>query len=126
MEFWCYLLLRVITAVIIPLWLMAGLVSAGCLWPPQVREWLLVGKTTDEFKEAEKDSFSEVVALKKEIEGFKNTVRSQMKGDREEVKAFRAEAESFKKSMMADLSQVNEIMSTLLEMRRQAVGGHEI
>ena len=40
-DFWCYLLLRIVAIFIIPVWLILGLVTAGWLWPPQVRERLL-------------------------------------------------------------------------------------
>ena len=32
--------------VVIPLWLAIGGITAGWLWPPQVREWLFVQKET--------------------------------------------------------------------------------
>lgn len=45
-EFWIYLLTRIITAfVIVPIWLVLGVVSVGILWPPQVRERVLVAYT---------------------------------------------------------------------------------
>ena len=38
-EFWMYTALRIVTAiVIIPMWIIFGILSAGWLWPPQVRE----------------------------------------------------------------------------------------
>ena len=40
-DFWCYLLLRIVAIFIIPVWLILGFVTAGWLWPPQVRELLL-------------------------------------------------------------------------------------
>lgn len=40
-DFWCYLLLRIVAIFIIPVWLILGLVTAGWLWPPQIRERLL-------------------------------------------------------------------------------------
>ncbi len=43
LEFYLFLFLRVlIIFVLIPLWIGLGLMTAGFLWPPQIREWLFV------------------------------------------------------------------------------------
>jgi len=46
-EFWCYTVFRVFALFIIfPAWLLLGVVTAGWLWPPQVRKWLFVQQFT--------------------------------------------------------------------------------
>jgi len=47
-NYWTLLIRRCACIIIIPTWLLLGVVSAGYLWPPQVRVWLF-------FPRAEKD-----------------------------------------------------------------------
>ena len=46
LEFWVYLFSKITTAFfIIPIWFLIGLPCAGILWPPQLRERVLVAYT---------------------------------------------------------------------------------
>lgn len=52
------LFVRLIGIIIIPLWMMVGLLSLGILWPPQCRRWLLTCSNHDkEVIEKEKDHY---------------------------------------------------------------------
>jgi len=123
-EFWCYVLVRFVAVVIvIPVWLGVGLFTAGWLWPPQVREFLLKQKKVA----ASRADLSEQVAeqidgLKVEINKLHSDLKVEMKTDRKEVVEVKAEVEAVQAEVMADLLQVKEIMVTLLEMSRDHLG----
>jgi len=60
LDFWCYSLSRLIALfVIFPVWLVLGFVTAGWLWPPQVRKWLFVQKYTKRRTDALRDFHNE-------------------------------------------------------------------
>lgn len=46
-DFWMSTVMKIVTAlIIIPLWLLFGVLSAGWFWPPQVRKWLFTQKSS--------------------------------------------------------------------------------
>jgi ankyrin repeat protein len=121
-EYLFYFMIRFIAAVIIvPLWLLIGLATAGMLWPPQIRDYLLVQKTTEKFKDDDAlHGFYELSELKENMTSFKLKVKAQMKADRDEITSFGEAASGVKSSMMADLAQIKEVMQSMLEVRRAA------
>ncbi|KAL7544863.1 hypothetical protein ACHAWF_008231 [Thalassiosira exigua] len=123
-EFWCYVLVRFAAVVfVIPLWLIIGLCTAGWLWPPQVREYLLKQKKV---AISRADMAEQVTAqindLKTEINKLRSEMKGEMKNDRKEFAQVKAEVEAVQAEVMADLLQVKEIMVTLLDMSRDHLG----
>mmetsp|Transcript_45096 Transcript_45096/g.94562 ORF Transcript_45096/g.94562 Transcript_45096/m.94562 type:complete len:894 (+) Transcript_45096:64-2745(+) len=123
-EFWCYVLVRFAAVVfVIPIWLILGLCTAGWLWPPQVREYLLKQKKV---AISRADMAEQVTAqindLKNEIKKLRVEMKSEMKNDRKEFSQVKAEVEAVQAEVMADLLQVKEIMVTLLDMSRDHLG----
>jgi len=119
-EFWCYVLVRFAAVVfVIPLWLILGMVTAGWLWPPQVREYLLKQKKV---AISRADMAEQVTAqindLQNEIRLLRVEMKSEMKNDRKEFALVKAEVEGVQAEVMADLLQVKEIMVTLLDMSK--------
>lgn len=79
LEFWCITFTRLVVIVVVPVWLFLGLVTAGLLWPPQVREWCFVAKLTnvsvksqDKF---EKSTLETMKSLQRENDYFSAEVR---------------------------------------------------
>lgn len=123
-EFWCYILVRFAAVVfVIPVWLMLGLCTAGWLWPPQVREFILKQKKV---AISRADMAEQVTAqindLKNEIKKLRVEMKGEMKNDRKEFAQVKAEVEAVQAEVMADLLQVKEIMVTLLDMSRDHLG----
>jgi hypothetical protein len=87
---------------VIPLWILVGAITAGWLWPPQVREYLFVQKET--------------VVSRAELERhkLKHDIKHEMEGDRDEMLRMRTEVETIQSEVLGDLQQVKELMSTLL------------
>jgi len=127
-EYFFYFIIRFVAIfLVIPIWLLVGLVTAGMLWPPQVREFLLLQKTTEKFKVDDAlHGFYELSELKENMARFKLQVKAQMKADRDEIKSFGEAAREVKSSTMADLEQIREVMQSMLEVRRANPSGYRL
>jgi len=119
-DFWCYLLLRIAAFFIIPVWLLLGLVTAGFLWPPQIREKLLCQPAVkisraDIAEKAKK----EINKLRHELRNLKREVMLEKKTDRRQLAEMKTEVEDLQRDVVSDLTQVKEIMTTLLDLERE-------
>lgn len=123
-EFWCYFFFQGAAVLfVIPLWIIAGLVTAGILWPPQIREYLFVQKETAISRsDVEKQKLGQLKAIQTSIRTLKADLRREMASDREEMIRMKNEVDSIQSDVMSDLQQVRELMTTLLDMGR-ARGG---
>ena len=123
-EFWCYLLVRFAAVVfVIPLWLTIGLLTAGWLWPPQVREYLFQQKKAAVSRADMAEQVSaQIEELQEEIQVLRVEIKSEMKNDRKEFALVKAEVDAMQAEVMADLLQVKEFMIHLLEMSKDHVG----
>ena len=120
-EFWCYLFFQG-TAIIfvIPLWIIAGLITAGWLWPPQIREYLFVqNETAISRADLEKQKLDQLKEIQTKVIALKSEIKREMSGDREEMIRMKSEVEAIQLEVMTDLVQVRELMTTLLDMGRQ-------
>ena len=119
-DFWCYLLLRIGAIFIIPVWLLLGLVTAGWLWPPQIREKLLC-QTAVKISRADiaEKAKKEVNKLRHELRNLKREVMFEKKTDRRQLAEMKTEVEDLQRDVMSDLTQVKEIMTTLLDLERE-------
>jgi hypothetical protein len=119
-EFWCYILVRLAAVfIVIPVWLLVGLASAGWLWPPQVREYLLKQKKVAISRaDMAEQVTTQMTELQNEIWNLRAEIRGEVLHDRKEFLQVKAEVEAVQAEVMADLLQVKEIMVTLLEMSK--------
>jgi seryl-tRNA synthetase len=87
----------------------------GILWPPQVREWLFVQKdTVASRKEIERRKLKQLEEIQHETKGLKNEIRMEMQNDREEIFRTKAAIDAVQEEILADLQQVNALVTTLL------------
>lgn len=123
-EFWCYFFFQGAAVLfVIPLWIVAGLVTAGVLWPPQIREYLFVQKETAISRsDLEKQKLGQLKAIQTSIKTLKAELRREMASDRDEMDRVKKEIDTIQGDVMSDLQQVRELMTTLLAMGRQRVG----
>lgn len=123
-EFWCYVLVRFAAVVfVIPAWLILGLCTAGWLWPPQVREYLLKQKKVAVSRaDMAEQVTAQINGLQNEIKKLRVEMKGEMKNDRKEFVQMKVEVEAVQAEVMADLLQVKEIMVTLLDMSRDHLG----
>ena len=120
LEFWCYFLFRGLAVVlVIPLWIIAGIITAGWLWPPQVREWLFVQQETAISRaDLEKHKLEQLKEIQKNIKSLQIDLKREMALDRNEMGRMRSEVDAVQSEVMSDLQQVRELMTTLLDMGR--------
>ena len=119
-EFWCYFLFRFLAiTLIIPCWILLGLVTAGWLWPPQVRELLfLQQKSTISRGDILEQVSKQIDQVKTEIISLRHGLKYELRSDRRELVNMKNEIEMVQKSALSDLSQVKEIMTSLLDTGR--------
>jgi hypothetical protein len=114
-AFWIDVLKKTVAIVVIPPWLILGFVTVGILWPPQVREWLFVQKdTVASRKEIERRKLKQLEEIQHETKGLKNEIRMEMQNDREEIFRTKAAIDAVQEEILADLQQVNALVTTLL------------
>jgi len=117
-EFWCYLCFQVLAVIFfIPLWIIAGVVTCGWLWPPQVREWLLVqNETAISRADLEHKKLEQLKSISAELKSFKSDLGREMQSDRDDMVRLKLEVEAVQSEVLSDLMQVKELMQTLLEL----------
>lgn len=117
-EFWVYVLYQGFALfVIIPVWLLLGLATAGVLWPPQVREYLFVQKETAVSRaEIERQKLDQLREIQGDIKTLKTEIRKEMSSDRDDMVRMKAEVEAVQSEVLSDLQQVKELMTTLLDL----------
>uniref|UniRef100_A0A6U3AAI1 Ion transport domain-containing protein n=1 Tax=Entomoneis paludosa TaxID=265537 RepID=A0A6U3AAI1_9STRA len=115
-ESWVYNFFRIFSIIfIIPLWAVLGLVSAGLLWPPQVREALFVQKEAGISRaEVERKKLEKLVGIQNDMKALKQEMMREMENDRDEMMRLRAEVETVQTEFLADLQQVKELLSSLM------------
>jgi ankyrin repeat protein len=118
LEFWCYLCFQILAVVFfIPLWLIAGILTAGWLWPPQVREHLFVQKETAISRaELERKKLEQLKRIQTELKAFKADLSREMQTDRDDMVRLKLEVEAVQSEVLSDLMQVKELMQTLLDL----------
>ena len=111
-----YTVFRVICIVfIIPVWLAVGAATAGWLWPPQVREWLFVQKTTAVSRaEQERQKLARLKDIQNDLKHFKHEITKELAADRDDMVRMRNEVDAVQSELIADLQQVKELMGSLL------------
>ena len=117
-EFWCYLCFQILAVIFfIPVWLIAGIVTAGWMWPPQVREYMLVqNETAISRAELEHKKLEQLKKISTELKAFKTDLGREMQSDRDDMVRLKLEVEAVQSEVLSDLMQVKELMQTLLEM----------
>ena len=115
-ETWVYNIFRIFCVfIVIPLWLALGFITAGWLWPPQVREWLFVQKETATSRsELERQKLEKLKAIQTDLKAMQSEIVREMGNDREDFVRMKAEVDTIQGEVLSDLSQVKELMSSLV------------
>ena len=120
--------LRVFVAMfLIPFWLLLGILSAGWLWPPQVREGLFVQAVSvpeelGEGKEMEK-RIEEVTLLKKGLKTVKGQLTGQFTEDRKDIAALKDQVKGIKRELKEEMKNIKVVMTSLFEVQQQQLLG---
>ena len=110
---------------LIPFWLLLGILSAGWLWPPQVREGLFVQKVSmpedsGDAKEIEK-RMEEVGELRRDLKLTQETLVSQFLEDRKDMTALRDQVKDIKKELKEEMKNIKGVMTSLFEVQQRAM-----
>lgn len=120
-EFLCYTLLRFVTAfIVIPLWLLFGLLSFGSLWPPQVRESVFTSKVLKHSSEAEKDDElrrTQIRILQQEVQTLKDDLLQELAIDRTQVFQMKSLVAERKQEIQSEMKHIKRIVAMLFEQQ---------
>jgi len=119
-ETFIYNIFRIFCAlVIIPLWLTLGAVTAGWLWPPQVREYLFAQKEVVlSHAELARKKLEQLQSIQDDLKLAKTEIVRERASNREDMMRIRVEVEMIQGEVLADLQQVKELMTSLLVVER--------
>lgn len=124
-DFWCYIVLRIFVALfVIPLWILAGVITAGWLWPPQVREFLFAqSRAAVSRADIAEEVKNEVKKLKTELTDLRDELKHEMRKDKKGLSDVKLDLDSVQDDVLADIKQVKDILTTLFELNRERVRG---
>ena len=119
-EFWSVTLGRCVASIIIPFWFLLGLITAGWLWPPQIRQAIFntaVSKYSSVSEKEDELRKTQVALLQKGVgelvEGMEeelNVVRTQLVQMRSQIGDLKAETAS-------EMKQIKRIVAMLFEQQ---------
>lgn len=118
-EFWvfaayqCFALL-----VVIPIWVALGVVTVGILWPPQVREYMLLQSETGQLSQQsrERQKLEQLREIQNDIAQLKTEIQREIEADRSDMARMKMDVENVQAEVLSDLQQIKELMTTLLDL----------
>mmetsp|Transcript_27045 Transcript_27045/g.64978 ORF Transcript_27045/g.64978 Transcript_27045/m.64978 type:complete len:847 (+) Transcript_27045:58-2598(+) len=121
-----YVPLRIFVSMfLIPFWLLLGILSAGWLWPPQVREGLFVQKVSmpedsGEARELEK-RMEEVGQLKKDLRVVQESLVDQSVEDRKDIIMLKDQVKDIKRELKKEMKNIKSVMTSLFEVQQSSM-----
>jgi len=91
-EFWLNIITRTISMILIVIWLIIGVGSFGILWPPEVREAVLVTNTKNDVGD---EAFAQTTKSFDEITDKNTELRKEMKELHSIIKEYHEKAKNF-------------------------------
>jgi hypothetical protein len=120
-EFICYTFLRFCTLFyIIPAWVFVGILSAGWLWPPQIREFVFTSNVSRHNSESEKEDElrkTQVQNLKSEIGVLKEDLLQELAIDRTHVVQMKSLVAERKLEIQSEMKHIKRIVTMLFEQQ---------
>lgn len=120
-EYCLFLSFRVVVIIFIfPIWFALGLVTAGLLWPPQVREWLFImreggGKEQRLINKVEND----ITQAKNSIADFKSRMIEDLAVSRSVQKKACIEVKDVRETFVHDLSELRQLAVDLKAIEKR-------
>ena len=120
-EFWAFNLLRVFAALmIIPAWIVLGLLSAGWLWPPQLREAIFTSTVSKHSSESEREDElrkTQVISLAKEVEELEEDMTQELKVNRIQVVQMKSSIDDRRAEIASEMKHIKRIMTMLFDQQ---------
>ncbi|KAL3932837.1 MAG: hypothetical protein SGBAC_010663 [Bacillariaceae sp.] len=116
-EFYCYFILKVITAAVIPIWFLLGIFTFGILWPPQIRRFFFTSSVTKLSESDKEDAMrkNQIENLHIEIEELKNELLKEMALDRTQVVQLKSSVAEKKLELKNEMKHIQRIVTMLFE-----------
>ena len=118
-EFIVYNILHFFTAcLVIPMWMMIGLCLFGLLWPPQVREYLLMSQMSSQNEIVSKEwtRMNKVSKMSEDISNFRDDMLADMDKARLELHIIRAVLDSTKSDIHKEMGNIKESVTELFNI----------
>lgn len=120
-EFWAYNFLRLFAAlVIIPAWIVLGILSAGWLWPPQLREAVFTSTVAQHSSESEREDElrkTQVIMLQKEVDDLEEDMLQELKVDRIQVVQMKSSIAERRAEIANEMKDIKRIMTMLFDQQ---------
>mmetsp|Transcript_17614 Transcript_17614/g.43330 ORF Transcript_17614/g.43330 Transcript_17614/m.43330 type:complete len:840 (-) Transcript_17614:45-2564(-) len=116
-EFYCYLILKVITAGLIPVWFLLGIFTFGILWPPQIRRFFFTSSVTKLSESDKEDALrkTQIEGLHVEIEELKTELLKEMAVDRTQVVQLKSLVAERKMEIQTEMKHIKRVVTMLFE-----------
>jgi hypothetical protein len=123
LEFWVYVMLRVLAVlIIIPSWLALGVLTCGWLWPPQIREAIFTSDVSKHSSEsAEQDALrkSQVANLEKEVRELEIDFEKELALGRTQIVEIKSSVAGRKADITNEMKHIKRIIATLFEQQSE-------
>jgi hypothetical protein len=123
-EFYCYFVLRVLTAlIIVPTWFLLGIVTFGVLWPPQIRAFFFTSKITKATKTDREDALrmTQIGMLHVEIKDLKYELLKDLALDRTHVVQLKSLVAERRLEIQNEMKDIKRVVTMLFEQQADAV-----
>lgn len=121
LEYFLYTLLRATVAVVvIPLWIFLGIVTAGWLWPPQIREAVFTSSVFKHTNDSEREDELRKIQVKKleqEVKELKDELVQELAMDRTQVVQMKSAVAERKAEIANEMKHVKRIVTMLFEQQ---------
>lgn len=121
LEYFLYTLLRVTVAVVVvPAWLCLGIVTAGWLWPPQIREAVFTSSVFKHTNDSEREDELRKIQVKKleqEVRELKDELVQELAMDRTQVVQMKSAVSERKVEIANEMKHVKRIVTMLFEQQ---------
>eukprot|EP00934_Nitzschia_sp_Nitz4_P000341 Nitzschia sp. Nitz4//scaffold345_size17508//8951//11547//NITZ4_008824-RA/size17508-processed-gene-0.12-mRNA-1//1//CDS//3329548631//341//frame0 len=116
-----YTILRFFTiVVVIPLWIVLGFITAGWLWPPQMREYFFTSTLTKHNSETEREEEirrTQLSQVRAEIDIMRGELRQELALDRTQVVQTKSLVAERKIEIQNEMRHVKRIVTILFEQQ---------
>ena len=113
-----------ISTFLIPFWLLVGVLSAGWLWPPQVREGLFVQRVSmPEDNTTAQDAelrMQEVGELRDELSQVQTELVDAFIEDRKEMDVLKIKIAKVRKELKNEMKNIKKTMTALFQVQQEA------
>jgi hypothetical protein len=117
-DFMAYTALRLLALIVIPLWIVLGLFTAGWLWPPQVREGILTSTVFKHSSDAEKHNElrrNQVKQLQRDVKELNDELLQELAFDRTQMVQLKSLVADRKVEISNEMRQIKRIVAVLFD-----------